>query len=183
MSPQPEDPVDDLVPSLGAQKVAADAAAAAGAHAKVEEEDGDDDDDDEDDGAEQGQAGSAGDGMNSKQRKKKKSKAAAKLRKKLGLGPSSSAPPSEQLDAASASLEKDLPDEVVDSLRSAVASEHGKAAGDKVNRANLAKVLAAMNLERSALLKNQGDKMKGSTQKEIRDHRFWKTQPVTKMGG
>ncbi len=130
-----------------------------------------DDEDDEDDAIV-----TTGDGQTAKQRKKKKSKAAAKLRKKLGL----SAPTNDdgKLLAAGNSRDGKITDEVVTQVQQAVQAEHGSAAANAVTKANLAKVMAMMNLERDAMLKSQESKAKA--QKAIADHKFWKTQPVMK---
>lgn len=128
----------------------------------AQEEPDDDEDDDEEEGDEA--AASAG---NSKQRKKKKSKAAAKLRKKLGLGGSGGGQP-------------ELSDQMVSEIQRTVEEEHGAQAAAKVDRANLAKIMEALNMERDAMHKSQDSKQKG--QKAIADHKFWKTQPVAKPG-
>ncbi len=141
-----------------------------------DDEDEDDDDDDDDDDASAQAAG-----LNAKQRKKKKAKAAAKLRKKLGLGSSSKVPAAgsdEKLLASGNSRDGKISDEVVSQVQQAVHQEHGSAAANAVTKANLAKVMAMMNLERDAMLKSQESKQK--TQKAIADHKFWKTQPVMK---
>lgn len=119
-------------------------------------------------------------GETAKQRKKKKSKAAAKLRKKLGLSPSdpSSTPSDGKLLASGNTSSGKISDEVVSSVQAAVAKEHGASAAASVTKANLAKVMAMMNLERDAMLKSQSSKSK--TSKAIADHKFWKTQPVMK---
>ncbi|KAN0061814.1 glycylpeptide N-tetradecanoyltransferase [Thecaphora frezii] len=189
-----------------AQQPAADPAAtlphptAEGAHdpqsSRADDDDDDDDDgdeaEDEDEDAEDAradanataQAGAST--LTAKQRKKKKSKAAAKLRKKLGLA---SAPqPKAEKDAAmvekqiaaASSHEGKISDEVVQQVQRAVQQEHGAEAAAKVNKANLAKVMAMMNLERDVMLKGQDAKAK--TQKALADHKFWKTQPVMKPG-
>lgn len=115
-------------------------------------------------------------------KKKKKSKAAAKLRKKLGLSPSpnSSTPsnPDDTLLASGNSTQGKISDQVVSQVQAAVSSTHGPTAASSVTKANLAKVMAMMNLERDAMLKSQ--ELKQKTQKQIADHKFWKTQPVMK---
>lgn len=148
-----------------------------------DDEGSDDDDDEGEDEADDPSAATGSDGLTAKQRKKKKSKAAAKLRKKLGLaGSSSSSDPSSASDgkllASGNSREGKITDDVVSQVQKAVAAEHGTTAANSVTKANLAKVMAMMNLERDAMLKSQESKQK--TQKAIADHKFWKTQPVMK---
>ncbi|KAJ9479104.1 Glycylpeptide N-tetradecanoyltransferase [Pseudozyma hubeiensis] len=140
------------------------------------DDDGDDDEDDDDDDT--AAASASAEGLTAKQRKKKKSKAAAKLRKKLGLGTSSTEPSDGKLLASGSSREGKISDEVVTQVQQAVKAEHGSAAANAVTKANLAKVMAMMNLERDAMLKSQDSKQKA--QKAIADHKFWKTQPVMK---
>ncbi|EST05533.1 Myristoyl-CoA:protein N-myristoyltransferase, N-terminal [Kalmanozyma brasiliensis GHG001] len=118
-----------------------------------------------------------GDGQTAKQRKKKKSKAAAKLRKKLGLSNPTS-DPTEKLLASGNAVSGKISDDVVTQVQQAVAAEHGSSAANAVTKANLAKVMAMMNMERSAMLSSQETKAKAS--KQIADHKFWKTQPVMK---
>ncbi|CDW97683.1 hypothetical protein [Sporisorium scitamineum] len=127
-----------------------------------------------------GAASTAASSSSSSTRRKKKSKAAAKLRKKLGLGFSSSSADTTdgKLLASGNSREGKISDEVVSQVQQAVQAEHGSAAANAVNRANLAKVMAMLNLERDAMLKSQDSKQKA--QKTIADHKFWKTQPVMK---
>ncbi|CBQ73040.1 related to NMT1-N-myristoyltransferase [Sporisorium reilianum SRZ2] len=156
----------------------------------IEQDAGDDDDDDDDDAEDDDDTNDApststgADGLTAKQRRKKKSKAAAKLRKKLGLGaaPSSSSTAAEASDgkllASGNARHGKISDQVVSQVQRAVHAEHGAAAANAVTKANLAKVMAMMNLERDAMLKSQDSKQKA--QKAIADHKFWKTQPVMK---
>lgn len=150
--------------------------------ATVKEQEQDDDDDQENDDEEEEEEGTAAitgaDGLTAKQRKKKKSKAAAKLRKKLGLGGSPTDASEGKLLASGSSREGKISDEVVSQVQRAVQAEHGSVAANAVTKANLAKVMAMMNLERDAMLKSQDSKQKA--QKAIADHKFWKTQPVMK---
>ncbi|SNX84374.1 probable Glycylpeptide N-tetradecanoyltransferase [Melanopsichium pennsylvanicum] len=152
--------------------------------ANIAHDDGsDDEEEEEDDDAENASAATGQDGLTSKQRKKKKSKAAAKLRKKLGLAPSSSSDPSlsssdGKLLASGNSQSGKITDQVVTQVQQAVAAEHGSTAAASVTKANLAKVMAMMNMERDAMLKSQETKAKAH--KQIADHKFWKTQPVMK---
>ncbi|SPO25817.1 probable Glycylpeptide N-tetradecanoyltransferase [Ustilago trichophora] len=142
-------------------------------------DDDDDGSDDENDEDEDPSATTGADGLTAKQRKKKKSKAAAKLRKKLGLAPSSTTSASEGKLLASGNTQAGkISDDVVSQVQKAVAAEHGTTAANSVTKANLAKVMAMMNLERDAMLKSQESKQKA--QKAIADHKFWKTQPVMK---
>ncbi len=146
-----------------------------------DQDDDEDDDDEEEEDDDDDDASAQAAGLNAKQRKKKKAKAAAKLRKKLGLGSSSKVPaadPDEKLLASGSSRDGKISDEVVSQVQQAVHQEHGSAAANAVTKANLAKVMAMMNLERDAMLKSQESKQK--TQKAIADHKFWKTQPVMK---
>lgn len=169
-------------PSSSSSSSTTPADAAAAAAAVTDEIDSSDDDDEEDDPT---ATATGDDTLTSKQKKKKKSKAAAKLRKKLGLAPSSSSAtpnPSAHSDgkllASGSSREGKISDEVVSQVQQAVSAEHGASAASSVTKANLAKVMAMMNLERDAMLKSQESKQKA--QKEIADHKFWKTQPVMK---
>ena len=146
--------------------------------------DADEADDADDDAANTNTTTTTGaDSQTAKQRRKKKSKAAAKLRKKLGLSSPStttetSTSPSLKHLASGTSTGGKISDDVVSQVRTAVAAEHGTAAAQGVNKHNLAKVMAMMNLERDAMLKSQDSKQKA--QKAIADHKFWKTQPVMK---
>lgn len=155
-----------------AEKGAEDVEGARGETEKGDEGEEEGDEGDEDEGEEATQQGSS---LNAKQKKKKKSKAAAKLKKKLGMGG--------QEGAASSSSGKEahaLTDEQVKQLQQAVEKEQGPVAASKVDRQNLQKLMEMMNLERDALLKSQESKQKSA--KAIADHKFWKTQPVTKFG-
>ncbi len=176
--------------SAPAPSSAASAAAAPKQSAQAEEageDEGDDDEDDEDgDNAEDNAAGGSGgavgaDGLTAKQRKKKKSKAAAKLKKKLGLGSNAEGGSSTSQQQQS-ELQELLPESVVQTVRDAVEKEQGPRASANVNRANIAKLLKQMQLERGALLQSQDEKARLSTQKQLADHKFWKTQPVAKPG-
>jgi glycylpeptide N-tetradecanoyltransferase len=115
--------------------------------------------------------------LNSKQKKKKKSKAAAKLRKKLGLSSKDVDANDKAKNIQSASI---LSDEEVAQLQKAIEKEQGPKAASKADRATLEKLMKMMNLEKTALLKDQEAKQK--QHKAIADHKFWKTQPVTKPG-
>lgn len=155
-------------------------AAAAAVEDAADAADDEDDDDQDDEDVATVLTGAEG-GLSAKQRKKKKSKAAAKLRKKLGLGSSSPDPSSSadgKLLASGSTREGKISDDVVSQVQKAVQQEHGAAAANAVTKANLAKVMAMMNLERDAMLKSQESKQK--SQKAIADHKFWKTQPVMK---
>lgn len=138
---------------------------------------GEDDDDEEDDGeGEDGnepQQGNEEKKLTSKQKKKKKSKAAAKLRKKLGLGGGDTAG-----ESSSSAPEKMLTDDDVKNLQDAIAKEQGPQAAAKADRATLEKLMKMMNLERTAMLKDHDAKQK--QYKTLAEHKFWKTQPVTK---
>jgi glycylpeptide N-tetradecanoyltransferase len=126
----------------------------------------------------------------SKQKKKKKSKTAGKLRKKLGLSSSGkqedaeSAGPASSTEAAVGKSKQTkqtasiLSDEEVAQLQKVIEKEQGPRAASKADRATLEKLMKMMNLEKEALLKDQEAKQK--QHKAIADHRFWKTQPVTK---
>lgn len=117
--------------------------------------------------------------LNSKQKKKKKSKAAAKLRKKLGLSSKGDGEDDSRSakEIRSASI---LSDEEVTQLQRVIEKEQGPKAASKADRATLEKLMKMMNLEKTALLKDQEAKQK--QYKSIADHKFWKTQPVTKPG-
>ena len=65
-------------------------------------------------------------------------------------------------------------------IKQTVAAEHGERAASKVDKKNLAEIMSRLNLEREAMLRSQESKQKG--QKALADHKFWKTQPVTKPG-
>jgi glycylpeptide N-tetradecanoyltransferase len=117
-----------------------------------------------------------GQGTNAKQKKKKKSKAAAKLRKKLGMSSKDdSASPASKTTSTSDQL---LTDAEVESMQKVIEKEQGPKAASKADRETLEKLMKVMNLEKSDLLKSQAAKQK--QHKAITDHKFWKTQPVTK---
>lgn len=178
----------DTDPSLeasGSQTVAPDPPT------DVDQQDGDDSDDDAPDAASAGQLQPGGTLTTSKQRKKKKSKTAAKLKKKLGMqsnkdealssivtdaaaaaGPSSG-------PSASSSGPQVTPD-MLAQVHSAVSQSHGEQAASKVNAKNLQEVLKMMTLERNSTLQGQKDRQSTASVKEIKDHKFWKTQPVMK---
>lgn len=103
--------------------------------------------------------------LTSKQRKKKKSKAAQKLKKKLGMQQQPAAP--------------QVTDDMLSQVHSAVSKSHGEQAASKVNATNLQEVLRLMNLERDATLEGQKKRV-DATVNQIKDHKFWKTQPVMK---
>lgn len=142
----------------------------------VEEADEDDGEGDGDDDGDE-DAGSKEYNLNAKQKKKKKSKAAAKLRKRLGLASNEGGASSSSVSGAGAPA---LTDDQVKQLQQAVEKEQGPVAASKVDRQNLQKLMEMMNLERDALQKSQESKQKNA--KAIADHKFWKTQPVTKFG-
>lgn len=115
--------------------------------------------------------------LTSKQKKKKKSKAAAKLRKKLGLG-GTSGEGEGQASSSSSGGQSMLSDEDVKQLQQAIVREQGPQAGALADRATLEKLMKMMNLERSATLKDHEAKQK--QYRTLAEHKFWKTQPVTK---
>ena len=176
--------------AAGNSKAAPSASTQSASHPNdIESQDDDEEEEgDGDEGAEGAEgapdASAQGSSLTAKQRKKKKSKAAAKLRKKLGLAPSNTPELTQgqaiekQIASGSASAEGKISDDVVKQVQKAVQQEHGDQAASRVNRANLAKVMAMMNLERDAMLKGQDARAK--THKTIADHKFWKTQPVMK---
>ncbi|MCO5598780.1 hypothetical protein L7F22_052879 [Adiantum nelumboides] len=133
---------------------------------------GEDEEDDEEDDEEPAQ-GSEEKQLTSKQKKKKKSKAAAKLRKKLGLGGGDTGG-----ESSSSAPEKMLTDDDVKNLQDAIAKEQGPQAAAKADRATLEKLMKMMNMERTAMLKDHDAKQK--QYKTLAEHKFWKTQPVTK---
>lgn len=115
--------------------------------------------------------------LTSKQKKKKKSKAAAKLKKKLGLSGGSAGDDTES-QSSSSNPGKLLTDDDVKNLQDAIAKEQGPQAAARADRATLEKLMKMMNLERSAMLKDHDAKQK--QYKSLAEHKFWKTQPVTK---
>lgn len=131
--------------------------------------------------ADEGASGNAGAGagLTSKQKKKKKSKAAQKLKKKLGLGSSNNG---EESSGAGGSASNQVTPEMLSQVQSAVSQAHGEQAADKVNVKNLQEVLKLMNLERNATLQGQKTRGISASLNQIKDHKFWKTQPVMKAG-
>ena len=126
----------------------------------------------------EGEEGEEGSAPNAKQKKKKKSKAAAKLRKKLGLTSNESSAAAAVSSGKGKQEGPILTDEEVTQLQQAIEKEQGPRAASKADRATLEKLMKMMNLEKTALLKDQEAKQK--QHKAITDHKFWKTQPVTK---
>ncbi|CCF52880.1 hypothetical protein NDA11_006105 [Ustilago hordei] len=163
-----------------ANPLSSNAAPAPAAVTEADDNDSSSSSDEDEDGASTATGGDAA--QSAKQRKKKKSKAAAKLRKKLGLSSPSNATSTPSSDgkllASGNSRDGKVSDEVVSQVQRAVTESHGPSAASSVTKSNLAKVMAMMNLERDAMLKSQGSKQKA--QKQIADHKFWKTQPVMK---
>ncbi|PWN27198.1 NMT-domain-containing protein [Jaminaea rosea] len=138
------------------------------------EEEGDDDIE-----GEEAPALEPGGTLTSKQRKKKKSKAAQKLKKKLGLNSNSDTAASSS-SSSSAANPQVTPD-MLSQVHSAVSAEHGSDAASKVNVKNLQEVLRLMTLERNATLEGQKNRGMSASVKQIKDHKFWKTQPVMKQ--
>ncbi|CAO1632707.1 unnamed protein product [Jaminaea pallidilutea] len=144
------------------------------------EDSGDDDDEEEgDEGGVEAAALSGGGTLTSKQRKKKKSKAAQKLKKKMGLGGGQDKGSG---SSSTADASPQVTPEILSQVHSAVSAEHGANAASKVNAKNLQEVLRLMTLERNATLADQKARGSSATVKEIRDHKFWKTQPVMQGG-
>jgi glycylpeptide N-tetradecanoyltransferase len=119
-----------------------------------------------------------GEQLNAKQKKKKKSKAAAKLRKKLGLSNNDEGSTSSSKEASKETSLPSLTDEQVASFQKAIEKEQGPEAAAKADRAQLEKLMRMMNVEKANLFKDQAAKQK--QHQAIIDHKFWKTQPVTK---
>lgn len=118
--------------------------------------------------------------LTSKQRKKKKSKAAQKLKKKLGMAGNTEAGAASSSSSATGASNINVTPEMLSKVQSAVVEEHGKEAASKVNMKNLQEVLRMMTLERDATLEGQKNRGVTASVKEIKDHKFWKTQPVMK---
>jgi glycylpeptide N-tetradecanoyltransferase len=146
-----------------------------------EEEEVDDDEEEGGEGEEvvDGEATTSSNIQSSKQKKKKKSKA-AKLRKKLGLSSKDQETASISDDKGGKQIASILTDDEVSQLQKAIEKEQGPKAASKADRETLEKLMKMMNLEKTALLKDQEAKQK--QHKAIADHKFWKTQPVTKPG-
>lgn len=149
-----------------------------------------DDEDIEDEEGEEvdGQQGEGQASSEDKQKKKKKkSKAAAKLRKKLGMASKeddaavTTFATNGQTNEAETSSGPLLTDEEVNQLQQAILKEQGPIAANKADRATLEKLMKMMNLEKANLIKDQNAKQK--QHKAIADHKFWKTQPVSRPGG
>lgn len=132
-----------------------------------EEEDDGEEEEEEDTGEPSTQLQPGGT-LTAKQRKKKKSKAAQKLKKKLGL------------QQGQSSQQPQVTEEMLSQVHSAVSQSHGEQAASKVNAKNLEEVLRLMTLEKTATLQGQKDRTESATLNQIKDHKFWKTQPVMK---
>lgn len=146
----------------------------AGSGSEVDDREDDDNDDDDAEGL-SAQLNPGGT-LKAKKRRKKKSKAAQNLKKKLGLASGA--------DTSAASSSKTFAPQVTPAMlskvQSAVITEQDKKAASQVNMKNLQEVLRLMTLERDVTLNSQKDRGTSASVKEIKDHKFWKTQPVMK---
>lgn len=159
---------------------------AAGAQDEIDINEDDGEDIEEDSRALSGSTvGEIGSTLTSKQKKKKKSKAAAKLKKKLGFGEKAgteggASSALAEGSAGSSASGHVLSDEDVNQLQQAIEREQGPRAASKADRETLEKLMKMMNLERTAMLKDQEARQK--QYKTLAEHKFWKTQPVAKPG-